>query len=169
MTKRFLRRVHVECLERLKASCLAVGPTCREPAGKKVGDRCRCGSIISTSLSCTMKHFFRIKRKKSPKPPQQPISPGIPPSIATGSGSFQPAPVAVPEGVWSCRLSGDPEADYSNLIAALDKTGVDTNVPQIIVEGRADEDQGFPPSEYSTSGIAIGGTDFENGPISERS
>ena len=114
-----------------------------------------------------MKRFFKIKREKSPKPPQQPTSPGVPPSIATGSGSLQPDFVAVPEGVWSHHPSGDPEADYSDLTATLDTT--EANVLQIRIEGWANEDQGFPPLGHSRSGVAISSTDFENGPISERS
>ena len=113
-----------------------------------------------------MKRLFKLKRKKSSKPPQQSISPGAPSDIATGSGSFQPAFAAVPEGVLSCS-SGDPEPGYSDLTAAPDIAG-DNDSPEG-VEDKVNEDQGFPPLGPSTSGVAIGGIDFEDEPISERS
>ena len=54
-----------------------------------------------------MKHLLKIKRKKSPEPPQQPISSGKPCDIAAEPLDFQVDPGVVHDGEQILPGSGD--------------------------------------------------------------
>ena len=106
-----------------------------------------------------MKRFFKMKRNKSPKPPQQPISPERPADTVAGPPDFREVDVT-PD------VERDsPEADRTDLVVPQNEgEGVGSRV---VFQDRTDGDEELPASGASTSAIAIGGDGYRNQPTSE--
>ena len=106
-----------------------------------------------------MKHLFKkIKRKKSPKPPRQPIPPEKPADIAAGPPADLPgteldATVAtIPGGGGRNFSDKDLEADYTDLTVLPDEGG--RGGSRVLFQDETDAGQELPASGASTSGGA---------------
>ena len=117
----------------------------------------RRGSIIPSIT--TMKRFFKIKRKKSPKPSRQPIPPEKPADIAAG-------PPDLRTELDSVTILGDGgqnvsdnylEADHTDLTVPPNEGG--TIGTRVLFQDGMDGNQELPASGALTSAVAIGGAD----------
>ena len=110
-----------------------------------------------------MKHFFKINRKKSPKPPRQPIPPEKPADIAAGPPAYLPGaePDATIPGDGGRNVSdNDPEADHTDLTVLPDEGG--KGGPRVLFQDETDVGQELPASGASTSMVAICGAGYGN-------
>ena len=107
-----------------------------------------------------MKHLFKkIKRKKSPKPPRQPIPPEKPADIAAGPPADLPGAEpddTIPDDAGRNVSDNDPEADHTDLTVLPDEGG--KGDPRVLFQNETDEE--LPASGASTSGVATGGADY---------
>ena len=110
-----------------------------------------------------MNHLFKNKRKKSPEPSPQGISPGTSTDVAAGLVSHQEGSYIGPEGEQSSYQ--DLEVDWPDLTMALDEGSGGGS--QILSQDRMDIDQELPALGGVTSGAAISGTGHRNNPTSE--
>ena len=103
-----------------------------------------------------MKHLFKkLKRGKSPKPPQQPILPGKPVDIAAGPPDFRTELDDNSDGERSLS-SQVPEVDSPDKAILLDEGG--RTGPRISPQDGMDANQQLPASGARISNVAIGGT-----------
>ena len=109
-----------------------------------------------------MKHLFKkIKRKKSPKPPRQPIPPEKPADIVAGPPADLPGaePDATIPGDGGRNVSNnDLETDYTDLTVLPDEGG--RGGSRVLFQDETDAGQELPASGASTSGVATGGADY---------
>ena len=114
------------------------------------------------SPTTVMKKLLKIRRKKSPQPPQNPISPENPVDVTAGKSGFQTGLSALSEGESSpyqdCR--GCP--DWT--IGRDEGGGV---ASRMVPPDGMDEDQEHPASEPSTPAVMIGDADCRDEPTSE--
>ena len=107
-----------------------------------------------------MKRFFKINRKKTPKPPQQPIPPERPADIATVPPSLREELDVIPSDGGQNVSDEGLEADHTGLAVPPNEGG--TIGPWVMFQDGLDEDQELPASVTSTSVMAIGGTGCGN-------
>ena len=98
----------------------------------------------------TMKRFFKTNRKKTPKPPQQPIPPEKPAYIAAGPPNLR-------EELDVRVIPSDGGADHTVLTVPSNEGG--RVGPQGLFQDGMDGDQELPAPGAATSVIAIGGAD----------
>ena len=103
-----------------------------------------------------MKRFFKIKHKKSPKPPLQPIPSENHADIAAGPSDLPGAEldVTVPGDGGRSISDNDLEADHTDLTVPPNEGEMEG--PQVPFQYEADVGQDLPASGASTSGVAIG-------------
>ena len=109
----------------------------------------------------TMNRLFKNKRKKSPEPSLQGISPGVPTNATAGPANYQAQSSTGPEGgqiLFS--FLGRPD-----LTTALDKGSGGGS--QIAFQDRMEEDQKLHASGARTSGVVVGTSEYGNNPTSE--
>ena len=117
--------------------------------------------IVDPSLDLPitqMRHLFKkIKRGKSPKPPQQPTLPGEPANIAAGPSDFRTEMDDNSDGRRS--LSSRVLDVDSPDPAILPDEGGGTS-PRIIFQDGTDANQQLPASGTQTSDVVIGGDGY---------
>ena len=124
----------------------------------------RRGSIIPSIT--TTKHFFKIKRKKSPNPSRQPILPETPADIAAGPPNLRAEPnVTIPSDGAQNVSDNDLEADHTDLTVPPNEGG--TIHPRGLFQDGMDGNQELPASGASTSAAEIGGADHGDQPASK--
>ena len=101
-----------------------------------------------------MKRFFKTNRKKTPKPPQQPIPPEKPADIAAGPLNLREELDVIPSDGGRNDSDEGLEAERSDLSVPPNEGG--RIGPRAPFQDGMDGDH--PPSGASTSVIAIGGT-----------
>ena len=114
-----------------------------------------------------MKRFFKTNRKKTPKPPQQPIPPEKPADIAAGPPNLREeldVRVIPSDGGQSVSDEG-LEADRTDLSVPPNEGG--RIGPRAPFQEGVDGDRELPASGTSTSVVAIGGTGHGNLPASK--
>ena len=108
-----------------------------------------------------MKRLFKINRKKSPKPPHQPIPPETPADTAPGPPDLGAELDFTSPGDGGQNVSdNDLEADHTDLPVPRNerrKIG-----PRVVFQDGMDGDQELPASGASTSVVAIGGAGYGN-------
>ena len=111
------------------------------------------------SITTTMKRFFKINHKKSPKPPRQPIPPEKPADIAARPSDPRaelnvPSPCDGGQNV----SDNDLESDHTDLPVPRNEGG--RIGPRVLFQDGVDGDQELLGSEgASTSVVAIGGAE----------
>jgi len=107
-----------------------------------------------------MDRLFNKKRKKSPKPPQQP---GVSTNTVAGPG-FRAEMDIGPEGGqnFSYQDLGVDSADLTTILGERDSNGM-----QIVSQDKSGGGQDLPPPEASTSGVVDAGIGHGNDPMSE--
>ena len=111
-----------------------------------------------------MKRFFKINRKKTPKPPQQPIPPEKPADVAAGPPNLREELDIPSDGGWNVSDEG-LEADHTDLAVPPNEAG--TIGPRAPFQDGMDGGQELLVSGASTSVVAIGGTSYGNLPESK--
>ena len=107
-----------------------------------------------------MKRFFKINRKKTPKPPQQPIPPERPADIAAVSPSLLAELDIIPSDGGRSVSDEGLESDRTDLTVPPNEGGpIGLRAPG---QDGMDGDQELPASGASTSVVAIGGTGYGN-------
>ena len=116
-----------------------------------------------------MKHIFRVKREKSPKPPHQPIPPETPADIAAGPPNIRAElDVTLPGDGGQNVPDNDLEADRTDLTVPPNEG--ETIGPRVLIQDRMDGDQELHASGASTSvKVSVGGAGCGNRLASERS
>ena len=106
-----------------------------------------------------MKRFFKIKRKKSPKPFRQPFLPEKPADIAAGPPNLRAEPnVTIPSDGGRNVSDNNLAADYTDPTVPPNEGGsID---PQALFQDEMDVGEELPASGASTSVVAIGGADY---------
>ena len=107
----------------------------------------------------TMKRFFKIKRKKSPKPPLQPTPPEKPADIVAGPSSLPAEQDVIPDGERNLS-DGGPEVDHTYLEVLPNEQG--RMDPRVSFQDGVDVGQELPTSGVSMSGITIDGAGYGN-------
>ena len=108
----------------------------------------------------TMKQFFKIKRKKSPNPPRQPILPEKPANVAAGSpGLRAELDVTIPGDGGRNVSDNDPEADRTDLTVPPNGGTIGTRV---LFQDGMDGGQELHASGAPTSVVTVGGTCYGN-------
>ena len=104
-----------------------------------------------------MKRFFKIKHKKSPKPPLQPIPSENHANIAAGPSDPPGAEldVTIPGDGGRNVSDNDLEADRTDLTVPPNEGEMEG--PRVPFQDEADVGQEPPASEASISGVAVGG------------
>ena len=109
----------------------------------------------------TMKHFFKINRKKSPKPPRQPLPPEKPADIAAGPPDLRAElGVAIPDDGGRNVSDNDLKADHTDLTVPPNEGG--RSGPRVLSQDWMDIGQELPASGASTSMVAICGAGYGN-------
>ena len=119
-----------------------------------------CGHVDPSYPSITtMKSFFKINRKKSPKPPPQPIPPEKPADIAASGPPDLRAEldVTIPGDGGQNVSDKDLEADHTVLTVPPNEGGRVGS--RVLLRDRMDGDQELPASGALISVVAIGGAD----------
>ena len=112
----------------------------------------------SYSSITTMKRFFKINRKKSPKP-SQPIPPEKPADIVAGPPNLRAEPnVTIPSDGERNDSDNGPEADHTDPTVPPNEGGRIGS--QALFQDEMDVGQELPTSGASTSGVVIGGVDY---------
>ena len=109
--------------------------------------------------------FTAIKRKKSPKPPQQPTPPVKPAGIAAGSPDSRTELDAIPDGRNLSYDSEGPEPDRTDPMVPPKEAGREGS--RVLVQDGMYGVQGLHASGALPSGVVIGGTGYGNQPESE--
>ena len=105
-----------------------------------------------------MKRFFKIKRKKSPKPSRQPIPPETPAGIAAGPPNLRAEPnVTIPSDGGQNASDNDQETDHTDLTVPSNERG--TIHSRGLFQDGVDGNQELPPSGASTSAAETGSAD----------
>jgi hypothetical protein len=114
--------------------------------------------------TATMKHLFaKIKRKKSPKPPQQTTPTAKPADVAAGLPNSRAELDVIPDGGRNLSYEG-PEADRTDPMVLLDEGGEGS---KILAQDETDGVRELHTFGTSTSGVVTGGTGCGNQPESE--
>ena len=111
-----------------------------------------------------MKRFFKIKRKKSPKPPLQPTPPEKPADIVAGPSSLLAEQDVIPDGERNLS-DGGPEVDHTYLEVPPNEQG--RMDPRVSFQDGVDVGQELPTSGVSMSGVTIDGAGYGNQPASK--
>ena len=114
-----------------------------------------------------MKRFFKIIRKKTPKPPQQPIPPEEPAGIAAGPPNLREELDVIPSNGGRSVSDEGLEADRIDLSVPPNEEG--RIRPRAPFQEGVDGGRELPASGASTSVVAIGGTGHGNLPASKYS
>ena len=102
-----------------------------------------------------IRFFTKIKRKKSPQPPQQPIPPAKPADIVAGPPDSQEELDVIPDEGRNLSNEG-LEADSTDPTVQLDEGEKEGS--QVLIQDGTGGVRELPASGASTSSAAIGGT-----------
>ena len=119
---------------------------------------------IHNPSTTTMKRLFKLRPKKSPKPPQQPNLPAGLADIAVSPPNSRAELDVIPDGGRNLSYEG-PEADHADPTVKLDEGG--RGGSQVLVQDGMDGVRKLHSSGASTSGVAIGGTGCGSQPTSK--
>ena len=113
------------------------------------------GETTDLPITVMRRLLEKIKREKSPKPPQQPTLQGKPVGVAAGPPDFRKELDDNPAGGRN-HSSQVPEVDSPDPAMPQDEGG--KIGPRILVQDGVDANQQLPASGAQTSDVAIGGT-----------